>query len=42
MKLGGGESKFGTLKCRTTDISEVWNFEYYNNESQVIWFFYYQ
>ena len=40
-EIGWG-SKFGTTKCRTADISRIWNFEYRNNESRVIWFFYFQ
>ena len=34
--------KFGTTKCRTADISQIRNFEYWNNESRVIRFFYFQ
>ena len=32
-------STFGMTKCRTTDVSEFKNFEYYNNERWVIRFF---
>ena len=33
--------KFRTTKCRTVDISEFRNFEYKNNEIQIIRFFYF-
>ena len=35
-------SKFETTKCRTADISKIRNFEYWNNESRVIRFFYFR
>ena len=40
-KCGWG-SKFGTTKYRTADISKIRNFEYWNNESRVIRFFYFR
>ena len=38
----GWRSKFGTTKCRTADISKIRNFEYWNNASRNIRFFYFQ
>ena len=38
----GWGSKFGTTKCRKADISKIRNFEYWNNESRVIRFFYFR
>ena len=38
----GWRSKFGTTKWRTADISKIRNFEYWNNESRVIRFFYFR
>ena len=40
--FGGWGSKFGTTKCITADISKIRNFEYWNNETWVIRFFYFQ
>ena len=38
----GWGSKFVTTKWRTADISKIRNFEYWNNESRVTRFFYFQ
>ena len=38
----GWGSKFRMTKCRTADISKIRNFEYWNNESRVIRFFYFR
>ena len=40
-KRGWG-SKFRATKSRTADISKIRNFEYWNNETRVIRFFYFR
>ena len=40
IRENGWGSKFGMTKCRTADISKIRNFEYWNNETRVIRFFY--